>query len=119
MHPARPKVASVDEYLDLFPEDTQAKLTQVRSLIKKLAPKAEEVISYAIPAYKLRKKALIYFAGYEKHIGLYPLPHNIDPDFAAEIEPHVAGKGTLRFSLDKPLPLELIEKVVKHKITEL
>jgi uncharacterized protein YdhG (YjbR/CyaY superfamily) len=119
MHPARPKVATVDEYIDLFPKNTQTKLKEVRKLIKKTAPEAEELISYAIAAYKLRKKALIYFAGYEKHIGLYPLPHNIDPEFAEEIKPYVAGKGTLRFPLDRPLPLALIEKVVKHKMTEI
>lgn len=119
MHPARPKVATVDEYLELFPKDTQTKLTQIRELIKKVAPEAEEVISYAIPAYKVKKERLIYFAGYDKHISLYPLPHGIDAEFATEIEPHVAGKGTLRFYLDKPLPFELIEKVVRHKLAEL
>jgi len=119
MHPERPKVETVDEYIKLFPSETQEKLGQVRKLIKEVLPQADEVISYAIPTYKQNKKSVIYFAGYDKHISLYPLPHGIDAEFAAEIEPHIVGKGTLRFDLDKPLPFELMRKVVEHKLAEL
>ena len=118
MHPKRPKVATVDEYLVMFPTSTRKVLDELRKLIKKTAPKTEEVISYAIPAYKFNKFPVIYFAAYENHIGLYPLPHHIDEKFAAEIEPYIKGKGTLRFTLDKPLPLNLIKKVVAHRYKE-
>ena len=118
MHPARPKVATVDEYIELFSGSTQERLRQLRELIVSVLPDSQEVISYAIPAYKVDKTAIIYFAGYEKHISLYPLPDDIDANFAAAIEPHIAGKGTLRFELNQPLPIALIKKIVEHRLAE-
>lgn len=116
MHPSRPKVDTVDEYIELFPPTTQAKLKQLRDLIKKTAPKAEERISYAIPAYKTGARSVAYFAAYEKHIGIYPIPRNIPEAIASKLKPYVAGKGTLRFQLDKPLPLKLIEEVFEYQL---
>ena len=118
MHPLRPKVENIDEYLKLFPSDTQEKLEQIRALIKESAPDTTETISYAIPCYKLGKKPVIYFAGYEKHVGIYPLPHNIDEAFEKELSSYVAGKGTLKFMLNQPLPIALIKKVILHKYAE-
>lgn len=118
MHPARPKVDTVDEYIGLFPASTQRKLKELRLLVKKAAPKAEEKISYAIPAYKTGKRSVAYFAAYESHIGVYPIPRDIPAELAKQLEPHVAGKGTLRFSLDKPLPLELIQRVFEHLLLD-
>jgi uncharacterized protein YdhG (YjbR/CyaY superfamily) len=114
MHPERPKVATVDEYIALFPIATQAKLRQLRKLVQKVAPEAEEKISYAIPAYRTRAGSWAYFAAYENHLSLYPIPRNVTDDLLRQLEQHKAGKGTLRFSLDKPLPLELIRKVFKQ-----
>ena len=111
------KSASMDEYIAGFPTETQNVLEQVRAIIKKEAPNAEETISYAIPAFNLNKHNLIYFAGYKNHISLYPVPKGSEV-FEKEISKYKSGKGTMQFPLDKPLPLGLITKIVKNRIKE-
>lgn len=111
------KSASIDAYIAGFPTETQKVLEQVRALIKKEAPSAEEVISYAIPAFNLNKHNLVYFAGYKNHISLYPVP-NGSATFEKEITKYKSGKGTMQFPLNKPLPLGLITKIVKYRIKE-
>ena len=85
--------------------------------IRKAAPDAEETISYQIPTFTLRGKYLVYFAAYKKHIGLYPAPTGI-AEFEEELSVYGAGKGTLRFPFDKPIPFDLITKIVKFRVTE-
>jgi uncharacterized protein YdhG (YjbR/CyaY superfamily) len=80
--------------------------------VKKLAPKATECISYQIAAFELNGKNIIHFAGWKKHVSLYPVPAGSDA-FERQIEPYVDGKGTLKFPLDEPLPIKLIERVIK------
>jgi uncharacterized protein YdhG (YjbR/CyaY superfamily) len=109
---------TVDEYIARFPEETQNVLMQLRSTIKNAVPKAREKISYQIGAFELDGKNLIYFAGWKKHVSLYPVPAG-DEAFNKEIEPYIEGKGTLKFSLDRPLPLELIKRVVKLRAANL
>ena len=111
------KINSIDEYIDTFPEDMQTILKQVRKTIKAAAPEAGERISYGIPTFTLNGKYLIYFAGWKNHISIYPIPIG-DEAFNKEISQYVAGKGTLKFPTDKPLPLKLISKIVKLKIAE-
>lgn len=111
------KSASIDEYIAGFPTETQKVLEQVRAIIKKEAPDAEETISYAIPAFNLNKHNLVYFAGYKNHVSLYPVPKGSEA-FEKEISKHKSGKGTMQFPLDKPLPLGLITKIVKYRIKE-
>jgi len=111
------KIAFIDEYIDTFPENVQTILKQVRKTIKAAAPKAGEKISYGIPTFTLNGKYLIYFAGWKHHISIYPIPVG-DDEFNQEIAPYVAGKGTLKFPIDKPLPLKLITKIVKLKVAE-
>lgn len=106
------KIETVDEYISSFPAETQAVLKKVRQAIREVLPDAEEVISYQIPAFKIGGKYVIYFAGFAKHISVYPIPHG-DAALAKEIAPYVAGKGTVRFSLDKPIPYDLIKKLAK------
>lgn len=118
MHPNRPKVENVDEYIALFPAPTRKVLQRVRKMIKNHAPEAEEMISYAIPTYKINNHPVIYFSGYEKHISLYPLPKNPSPRLAEQMASHIAGKGTLHFSLDEPLPLDLMEKIIRQMFNE-
>ena len=110
------KASTVDEYIEQFSDPTQERLRQIRKIIKDVAPDAQEMISYAIAAYKIDGHIFIYFAGYENHIGLYPLPHTMTPEFADQIEPYVAGKGTLKFNNELPLPLDLIKKVAEHRL---
>lgn len=103
---------TVDEYLANFSGETRKKLDALHKTIKDIAPEAGEKISYGIPCFTLNGKYFIYIAGYAKHVSLYPIPAGND-SFQKELAPYVAGKGTVRFALDKPLPLPLIRKMVK------
>jgi uncharacterized protein YdhG (YjbR/CyaY superfamily) len=108
---------SIDEYISTFPEDLQKILEELRSTIKTAAPDAGETISYNIPTFTLNGKYLIYFAGWKNHISLYPIPTGTDA-FNKQVSKYVEGKGTLKFPIDKPLPLKLITKIVKLKVAE-
>jgi len=110
------KFKSVDEYLSFFPAITQKVLEEMRRIIKKAAPGAEEVISYNIPAYKLNG-ILVYFAGYEKHIGFYPTPSALEA-FKKEISVYKSSKGAVQFPIDQPLPSALITKIVKFRVAQ-
>lgn len=107
---------TIDEYIASFPAETQILLEQMRSIIQKAAPKAEECISYQMPAYKLHG-ALVYFAGYQKHIGFYPTSSGIRV-FQDEISNYKNSKGAVQFPLDKKLPVALITKIVKYRVKE-
>ena len=108
---------NIDEYIASFPKDVQESLQKVRTTIKEAAPDAEETISYQIPTFTLRGKYLIYFAGYKKHISLYPAPIGVE-EFKSELAPYESGKGTAKFALDKPIPFDLISRIVKYRVTE-
>lgn len=108
---------SIDEYIATFPEETQNVLEKIRAAIKAAAPDAKEKISYQIPAFELNGRNLIYFAGWKKHVSVYPVPPG-DEAFEQEIAQYIAGKGTLKFPLDKPLPMKLISKIVKYSVAE-
>jgi uncharacterized protein YdhG (YjbR/CyaY superfamily) len=109
--------ASVDEYIGTFPKDVQKILEEVRRTIKAAAPDAREKISYQIAAFELNGKNLIHFAGWKNHISMYPIPSGSEA-FNKEVSKYAAGKGTLQFPLDKPLPLRLITKIVKLRIAD-
>lgn len=111
------KPADFDDYFSLFPEDVQIILQQIRSTIKKAAPKAEEVISYNMPAFKM-KKILVYFAAYKNHIGFYALPSG-NKTFQKELSKYKTGKGSIQFPLNEKIPFALIEKIVKFRIREI
>ena len=107
------KFDTIDEYIISFPKDIQQKLQQVRSVVKKAVPVAEEKISYGIPTFTLNGRYLIYFAAYKYHIALYPVPNikEFENDFRKF---KTSGKGTIQFPLDKPMPVSLITKLVKY-----
>ncbi len=107
---------SVDEYIAAAPEEIQAKLEELRATIKAAAPEAEEKISYQIPTFYL-KGNLVHFAAFKNHIGFYPTPSGIRP-FKHELSIYAGSKGTIRFSIEKPLPLKLISKIVKFRVAE-
>lgn len=109
-------VKNVDEYLALQPAETRTKLEKMRQTIKAAAPGAEELISYGMPAYKYHGM-LVYFAGYKNHIGFYPASSGIVA-FEKEISSFENSKGTVRFPLEKPLPVGLITKIVKFRVKE-
>jgi len=106
----------VDEYISGYPIETQKLLEEMRSTIIKAAPQAEEVISYAIPAFKLNGM-LVWFAGYSKHIGFYPGASGIKT-FKKELSIYKGAKGSVQFPLDQPLPLGLVTKIVKFRVKE-
>lgn len=110
------KPKSVDEYIAAFPKKTQALLKQMRSTIKKTVPTAEEVISYNMPGYKLHGM-LVYFAGYENHIGFYATPTG-NSEFEKELSVYKTGKGSVQFPVDKPLPITLITKIVNYRVKQ-
>jgi len=105
---------SIDDYIARFPADVQAKLQQVRATIRQAAPDAKEVISYQMPAFT-QQGNVIYFAGYEHHIGLYPAPRGIE-QFKKELAAYEGGKGTIKLPHDRPLPLDLIRRIVEFKV---
>lgn len=106
----------MDEYISSFPEDVQRILEKTRQTIRKAAPEATETISYQIPTFKLNGKYLVYFAGYTKHISLYPIPSG--KEAPKELSPYKSGKGTVRFPIDKPIPFDLVRKIVQFRIKE-
>jgi uncharacterized protein YdhG (YjbR/CyaY superfamily) len=110
---------TVDEYIAAQPEAAQGVLATVRSAIRKALPKAEEVISYKIPAYKLKGAAVLYFAGWKQHYSLYPAGHQLVAAFKGELTPYKISKGTIRFPLDEPVPFKLIERIAKLRATEI
>lgn len=108
---------SIDEYIATFPADVQKVLEAIRATIQAAAPDAREKISYQIAAFELNGKNLIGFAGWKKHVSIYPIPSGSDA-FNKEISQYVDGKGTLKFPLNKPLPLKLISKIVKYRVAD-
>jgi uncharacterized protein YdhG (YjbR/CyaY superfamily) len=111
------KQLTVDGYIASFPNATQELLKQMRSIIRTVAAGAEESISYGMPAYKYMGKALVYFAGYEHHIGFYATPTG-HKTFSKELSKYKQGKGSVQFPIDEKLPLVLIRKIVKFRVKE-
>ena len=110
------KAKDIDEYIAGYPKETRKSLEQLRATIKKAAPKAEEIISYGMPAFKLNGM-LVWFAAHKKHIGFYPRVSGIE-SFKKELSIYKGSKGSVQFPLDKPLPLGLITKIVKFRVHE-
>lgn len=107
---------SIDGYIGSHPANVQKLLKQIRSTIRKAAPGSEEAIKYGIPTFVLNGN-LVHFAGYKNHIGFYPAPVGIEA-FKEETSKYEAGKGTLQFPLDQPLPLDLITRIVKFRVQQ-
>lgn len=110
------KAKDVDGFIATYPKNIQVLLKELRATIKKAAPKAEEVISYNIPAYK-QYGMLVYFAAYKNHIGFYPTPSGVS-EFKKELAAYKVSTGAIQFPYDKPLPLSLITKIVKFRVME-
>ncbi|RYU89212.1 hypothetical protein EWM62_12805 [Mucilaginibacter terrigena] len=110
------KPKDVDEYIGSFPAGVQQKLQQVRNAIKKAAPHAKEIISYSMPAYKQHGN-LVYFGGWENHVGFYPGAGAI-VQFKNDLAAYKGAKGSVQFPLDEPMPLSLIAKIVAYRVKE-
>lgn len=117
MKSKKPNVTSVDEYFAAFPEETQKALEQVRTIIRSIVPDARENMSYEMAAFKVNGKNFIGLAGWKKHISIYPIPSGTDA-FNKAIAKYASGKGTMKFPLDQPLPLKLIERAVEYRLAD-
>ena len=106
----------IDEYIAGFPKDVQKILEKIRKTICKVAPDAKEKISYQMPTFTLEGN-LVHFAAFKKHIGFYPVPTGIEK-FKKELSAYEGGKGSVRFPLDKPIPYDLIGKIVAFRVKE-
>jgi uncharacterized protein YdhG (YjbR/CyaY superfamily) len=107
---------NVDEYISTFPKNVQAILQKLRQTIKEAAPEAEEVISYQMPAFKLNG-VLVWFAAFKDHISLFPKVSTIEA-FKEELANYETSKGTIRFPLNQPIPLNLIKEIVQFRLKE-
>jgi len=110
------KPRSIDEYIAAFPRDVQKILQQVRATIKKAAPDAEEAIKYQVPTFVLDGN-LVHFGAFKKHIGFYPTSSGIEA-FKRELAGYKSARGSVQFPFDEPMPLRLIEKIVKFRVRE-
>ena len=110
-------VSSVDEYISKSPKAIQPSLKKLRKTIKEAAPQAEEIISYNMPAYKIYGRILLYFAAHTEHIGVYALP-SANIEFKKELYGYETSKGTVKFPFSKPIPYELVGRMVKFRAKE-
>jgi uncharacterized protein YdhG (YjbR/CyaY superfamily) len=112
------RFASVDDYIASQPAAARDVLTRVRGVIAKTLPAAEEVISYQIPAFKLRGQTVIFFAGWKQHYSLYPLTDPVMAAFKKELAGYELAKGTIRFPLSEPVPAKLIARIARVRAKE-
>ena len=116
MESSRTTPKNIDEYIQMFPDAIQMILESLRQTIRAAAPEAEETISYQIPTFK-QNGALVHFAAFKKHIGFYPTSSGIVA-FQEELSGYERSKGTVRFPIDQPLPLDLVRDIVKFRVRE-
>jgi uncharacterized protein YdhG (YjbR/CyaY superfamily) len=115
---AKTSFRTVDDYIAAQPEANRAVLERVRGIIHKALPRADEVISYQIPAYKVPGGIAIFFAGWKKHYSLYPASAALVAAFKDALAPYELSKGTIRFPLNDKVPAKLIERIVKLRAKE-
>ncbi|MFZ4930545.1 iron chaperone [Chryseobacterium sp. Mn2064] len=111
---------NIDEYILLFPQEVQKKLTELRQFIHSLSPGFEEYIGYQMPAFRYKGKPLIYFAGYKNHIGFYPGAEgikNFENDFKEK--EYKFSKGAVQFPIHDNLPLELAGRIIQFRMNEI
>ncbi len=107
---------NTDDYIATFPKNVQSILQELRQTIRDAAPEAEEIISYQMPAFKLNG-ILVWFAAFKNHIGFFPKTSAIEA-FKNELSPYEVSKGTIRFPLDKPIPLDLVKRIVQYRVKQ-
>ena len=108
---------NIDEYISTFPNEIQEILESICKTIKEAAPKATETISYQMPTFKLNGKNLVHFAAFKNHISFFPTPSGVSA-FEKNLKSYRTSKGTIQFPLDKPIPYDLIKKIVEFRLWE-
>ena len=116
MMPPKKGFKTIEEYIASFPQNVQTTLQQIRQVIKEAAPQAQEVISYGMPAFK-QNHILVWFAAFRNHIGFFPKVTAMEA-FKEKLSNYQTSKGTIRFPLDKPIPIELVKEIVKFRLKE-
>jgi uncharacterized protein YdhG (YjbR/CyaY superfamily) len=110
--------SSVDDYLGALPDESRTALEKLRKTIRAAAPEATETISYQMPAFKQEGRFLVSYAAFKDHCSLFPASTAVMEALGEELGPYVAGKGTLRFTPEKPIPAALVKKIVKLRLEE-
>lgn len=116
MKTTKTQFTSIDQYIKTFSKDIQQKLETMRKIVKEVAPEATEAIAYQMPTFKLLGN-LVHFAAFKNHIGFYPIPSGIEA-FKQELSEFATSKGGIKFPLDKPIPVELVKKIVTYRVSE-
>lgn len=116
MDTTRPAFTTIDEYIAGFPAEIQQKLHEMRRVIHETAPEATEKISYQMPTFFLNGN-LVHFAAFKNHIGFYPAPTGLDA-FKEEISKYPNSKGAVQFPLDRPVPFDLVRRIVEYRREE-
>jgi len=112
------KHATVDDHIAALPEDRRGPMQRLRETIRTAAPEAEEVITYSMPGFRLDGRFFVSYDAFAKHYSLFPASQAVIDGLGAEIAPHVAGRGTLKFAANRPLPLDLIARVIAIRLEE-
>lgn len=117
MKPLPEQTDTVDGYIAQFPDTIQQRLQELRQLVKRTIPGAIEDISYRMPAYRAKpgKRPFVFFGVATHHIGIYALHENLSPELQKKVAPYIAGRGTMQFAHDMPLPLDLIKEILSEK----
>lgn len=115
---SKEKFKTMDAYIASFPKDVQGILEKIRQTIREVAPEAVETISYQISTFKLNGKHLVYFAAWKDHIGFYATPSGNEA-FKNELSQYKVSKGSIRFSLEKPIPMGLVKKIVRFRVKDI
>ena len=110
-------VNEVDDYINQFDDPVRERLVYLRMLVRTQVPDAKESISYGLVGYKLNNKPLVYFGGFKNHVGFYATPNGHEA-FAEEFAKYKQGKGSVQFPLDRPLPVDLIKRVIAYHKTQ-
>jgi len=113
---SRKQFKTIDEYIAAFPKHVEV-LEKIRRAIRESASEAEEAIRYGIPTFKLNGRDLVYFAAWKKHVGFYPIP-SATKAFKKELDSYKHGKGSIRFPFDRPIPYDLVKKIVRFRVKE-
>ncbi len=116
MNATKKRFETIDEYIETFPKDVQSILEKMRQTIRRVAPEAEEAISYQIPGFKLNGN-LVWFAAFKNHIGFYPMKTGIQA-FKKELSAYKGAKGSVQFPMEKPIPYDLVKKIVRFRRKE-
>jgi uncharacterized protein YdhG (YjbR/CyaY superfamily) len=112
----RDQLTTIDEYIASFPPEVQEKLQGIRAVIRRAAPDAEEAIRYGIPTFR-QNGNLVHFAAFKDHLSFFPTPSGVGA-FRKELSSYSLSKGTIQFPLDKPVPYDLVERIVRFRVEE-